>query len=178
MRASDDFRPGRKEPRRSDSGRPAVATLLVVGVLVFLAAYLGGTPVPGTNGKVFFPGGHFIGGLQLFLAVVVGYVIGKMRSLGELAPDEDEPTFSEKLRALAKSDVGKKWCGVCAGFGEHTPLPAWLWRVAFLLTAFINGFGLLAYVILAFALPEAGDKKETPETSAKVDEAPPFSSGS
>lgn len=51
--------------------------------------------------------------------------------------------MSWDLNALHKSATEKKIAGVCGGLGEHSPLPAWIWRAIFLLTAVCGGFGLL-----------------------------------
>jgi len=52
--------------------------------------------------------------------------------------------FWERLRNLRKSAKDKKIAGVCGGFGEHTPIPAWLWRAFFLILLFAWGSGLVA----------------------------------
>jgi phage shock protein PspC (stress-responsive transcriptional regulator) len=60
-----------------------------------------------------------------------------------------------KFRDLRKSATDKKIAGVCGGFGEYTPFPSWMWRVAFFLSIFICGFGLLTYIVLWISMPEA-----------------------
>jgi phage shock protein PspC (stress-responsive transcriptional regulator) len=65
--------------------------------------------------------------------------------------------LGNKLRALRKSNVDSKLAGVCAGLGEHTPIPAWLWRALFLLLLFCGGAGLLTYIIFALCMPAARD---------------------
>lgn len=57
------------------------------------------------------------------------------------------------LKGIRKSNVDSKLAGVCAGLGEHTPIPAWIWRVIFLLLFFAGGIGLLAYIIFAVCMP-------------------------
>ncbi|MDH7514199.1 MAG: PspC domain-containing protein [Clostridiales bacterium] len=71
---------------------------------------------------------------------------------------EFKPGTSWKLRELTKSARDKKIAGVCGGFGESTPLPAWLWRVVFLTSLFFGGIGLIAYVILWICMPPAKQK--------------------
>ena len=69
-------------------------------------------------------------------------------------------SFLSNLRNLSKS---KKDCvlgGVCGGLGEYTPLPAWIWRAAFLAWLLFFGSGGLLYMILWIALPEG--KTEPP----------------
>ena len=60
-----------------------------------------------------------------------------------------------KFYDLKKSVADKKLAGVCGGFGEYTPLPAWMWRVIFLVSLFIGGLGLITYIILWICMPSA-----------------------
>ena len=61
----------------------------------------------------------------------------------------------KKLRALRLPENGGMIFGVCEALGEATPFAAWMWRVAFLCAIFLWGAGLLAYLILHIAIPEA-----------------------
>jgi phage shock protein PspC (stress-responsive transcriptional regulator) len=36
-----------------------------------------------------------------------------------------------EFEGVEEIDRDRKIAGVCGGFGEYTPVPAWLWRVAF-----------------------------------------------
>ncbi len=58
-------------------------------------------------------------------------------------------------RGMRKSSRDCKIAGVCGGFGEHSPVPSWLWRVLFLTALFCGGIGLVAYVILWISMPAA-----------------------
>ncbi|MET0357789.1 MAG: PspC domain-containing protein [Cellvibrio sp.] len=69
-----------------------------------------------------------------------------------------------KFRDLKKSAVDNKISGVCGGFGEYTPLPAWMWRVIFLISLFIGGLGLISYIILWIFMPSAGTATYTERT--------------
>jgi phage shock protein C len=66
--------------------------------------------------------------------------------------------FWESVRNLRKSATDKKIAGVCGGFGEHTPMPSWLWRALFLLSVFLWGVGLVAYIIFWICMPPAEDQ--------------------
>jgi phage shock protein PspC (stress-responsive transcriptional regulator) len=59
------------------------------------------------------------------------------------------------LHELKKSRKDRKIAGICGGFGEHTALPAWLWRALFLVSLVLGGFGLIVYVILWICMPPA-----------------------
>ena len=61
--------------------------------------------------------------------------------------------FTEVLRSLAKTPVGSKVGGVCAGLGKHTAIPTWMWRFVFLTLLFFFGGGFLIYIILWMSLP-------------------------
>jgi phage shock protein PspC (stress-responsive transcriptional regulator) len=57
------------------------------------------------------------------------------------------------LRRLARS-AGDRWvAGVCGGFGEHTPVPAWIWRPLFLAAVLLHGAGLILYALLWLFMP-------------------------
>ena len=66
-----------------------------------------------------------------------------------------ESKVGSKLREMRKSARDKQIAGVCGGFGEYTPIPSWVWRVAFLTACFLGGFGLIAYIILWICMPPA-----------------------
>ena len=47
------------------------------------------------------------------------------------------------------------------GLGEHTPVPAWLWRVALLLLALSGGAGLAVYAVLWYFMPEPQEVEDS-----------------
>ena len=60
------------------------------------------------------------------------------------------------LQHLAKSRQDRKIAGICGGLGEHTPVPAWIWRVGFVLSTFIYFIGGLVYFLLWIFMPQPG----------------------
>ena len=58
------------------------------------------------------------------------------------------------LHSLKKSNKDIVFTGVCGGLGETTMVPAWVWRVLFLVSLFLGGFGLIVYIILAIFMPK------------------------
>ena len=58
------------------------------------------------------------------------------------------------LRNLTKSKTDCVVGGVCGGLGQHTPIPAWLWRAAFLVALLVFGTGGMVYIILWIAIPD------------------------
>ncbi len=70
---------------------------------------------------------------------------------------EKQTDFWESVRNLRRSAKDKKIAGVCGGFGEHTPVPAWVWRALFLILLFVGGTGLIAYIVLWICMPAADE---------------------
>lgn len=68
------------------------------------------------------------------------------------------------LQALRRSDDDRLLAGVCAGLGAYTPIPAWLWRVAFIALCFAGGAGVVAYLVLCWQMP-AADSDGAPAAS-------------
>jgi phage shock protein PspC (stress-responsive transcriptional regulator) len=75
-------------------------------------------------------------------------------------------SFVSSLRNLSKSKTDCVLGGVCGGLGAHTPIPAWIWRAAFLCALLFLGSGGLLYIILWIALPE---DKSVPPADPKVE---------
>ena len=61
----------------------------------------------------------------------------------------------KQFRDLKKSAIDKKIAGVCGGLGEYTPLVSWMWRVIFLVSIFVCGFGIIIYLALWICMPSA-----------------------
>lgn len=86
------------------------------------------------------------------------FALAKKRLL-EGAPDEPrsggnpqrEPAST--LNRLHRSPTDRWFGGVCGGLGELTGIPAWSWRILFVLTAFLHGLGLLMYILLWIFVP-------------------------
>ena len=69
------------------------------------------------------------------------------------------------MRKLYRSRTERMVAGVCGGLGMYLGLdPTWV-RLFFVALAFANGFGFLAYFILAFLMPQTpeGQEIEMPE---------------
>ena len=65
------------------------------------------------------------------------------------------------LQQLRKSTNDRVLDGICGGLGEHTPVPAAVWRVLFILTAVFGCAGLVAYVLLWWLMPAANSQGAT-----------------
>jgi phage shock protein C len=56
-------------------------------------------------------------------------------------------------KTLARSSTDRKISGVCGGIAEYLNIDSAIIRVAFVLTIFAGGFGLLLYIIAAIIMP-------------------------
>jgi phage shock protein C len=62
---------------------------------------------------------------------------------------------------------GKILAGVCAGLGEHFDKDPVIFRVLFVLFAFFDGIGILAYLILWLVLPLYPQEGKVREINSK-----------
>ncbi len=58
------------------------------------------------------------------------------------------------LQTLTKSTTDKWISGVCGGLGEHTSVPAWVWRFLFCVLFLFYGTGLVLYILLWIFMPK------------------------
>ena len=70
-----------------------------------------------------------------------------MRSDAKIA--REPSTLSRLHRSLTDRWLG----GVCGGLDELTGIPAWSWRILFVLTTFLHGLGVLMYILLWIFVP-------------------------
>ena len=73
--------------------------------------------------------------------------------------------MSWDLHQLTKSSTDIWVDGICGGLGEHTPVPAWIWRAGFTVLAFAGGAGMIAYGVLWVFMPRADDQHDDTETA-------------
>ena len=82
------------------------------------------------------------------------FVRAKARVLSGMpaAPRTSPPVSA--LNQLRRS-VSDRWLGgVCGGLAPATGLPAWLWRLIFVMLAVCGGTGLMLYVLLWILVPK------------------------
>ena len=77
------------------------------------------------------------------------FALAKKRLL-EGAP---QPARESTLSRLHRSTANRWLGGVCGGLGELSDIPAWAWRILFVLAAFLHGLGLLIYILLWIFVP-------------------------
>lgn len=68
------------------------------------------------------------------------------------APERPWPG-AETLNRMARSTNDRWLGGVCGGLARTTPLPAWVWRLLFTLSAVVYGIGVIPYVLLWIFMP-------------------------
>jgi len=87
------------------------------------------------------------------------FALAKKRLL-EGAPDDGQrasgrpPEPESALKRLRRSHDDRWIGGVCGGLGELSGIPSWSWRILFVLTAFLQGLGLLMYLLLWIFVPK------------------------
>ena len=69
----------------------------------------------------------------------------------------------EEARRVVRS-VSDRWIGgVAGGLAQHFSVPAWIFRLAFLITALAGGLGIVAYALMWVFLPLDPDRAAAPE---------------
>jgi phage shock protein PspC (stress-responsive transcriptional regulator) len=65
----------------------------------------------------------------------------------------------EALHRLSRSTTDRWIGGVCGGLTRITPLPSWVWRLIFSLSAVVYGIGAVPYVLLWIFMPSDDSAK-------------------
>lgn len=86
----------------------------------------------------------FFGGVGL-LAYIVMWIMVPMKG-------EARSAISSKRLRLSKAE--HKIAGVCSGLGEFLEVDPVLFRVIFVVLAFVGGLGILLYIALWLVMPE------------------------
>ncbi len=73
-------------------------------------------------------------------------------------------TSSNWLHRFKLSNRDRWIGGVCGGLGIHTPVPAWSWRVLFVLFTLFFGTAILVYILLWIFVPRQTAEAD-PESS-------------
>ena len=81
----------------------------------------------------------------------------KAKVLGNEPAVDSKPiavnTVSNPMTRLGRSQYDRWFGGVCGGLAASTDVPAWAWRVLFVLLALLHGLGLLLYILLWIFMP-------------------------
>ena len=71
----------------------------------------------------------------------------------------------KKLQRIADS---KKIAGVCTGLGQYFDLDPVLFRLAFVVSVFFGGVGILAYLVMWIMVPEASGQASAPASAKRL----------
>ncbi len=94
--------------------------------------------------------------LCLLLGCAFFAASGRSSSSTEPLVSSSATSFLDFLKKLRRSNSDVWLGGVCGGLGTYSPVPTWVWRVAFLVLIFCLGTGVAAYLILWICIPAEG----------------------
>ena len=83
------------------------------------------------------------------------FVLAKKRVLDGTSTQEP-PKQMQSPSALNdyRLSTTDKWIGgICGGLAVQSGIPSWSWRILFVLTALLHGFGVLVYILLWIFVP-------------------------
>lgn len=82
------------------------------------------------------------------------FTLAKKRVLDGTAAEVPQHAPSTSLLNQFRLSTTNKWIGgICGGLATLTNVPAWSWRILFLMTALLHGLGVLVYVLLWIFVP-------------------------
>lgn len=84
---------------------------------------------------------------------------------------QDTPRQPSALNEFRLSNTDRWVGGVCGGLAEQTRIPAWSWRILFVLTGLLHGLGLIMYLLLWIFVPRQA--LPAPRAAASQDTSPP-----
>ena len=94
-----------------------------------------------------------------------------LEGLDAAAPKIEKPAATAAPSTLKRfrRSLNDRWIGgVCGGLAEITQVPAWTWRILFVLTALLHGLGIVVYILLWIFVPA-----QLPALPAPQEVAPP-----
>ncbi len=83
------------------------------------------------------------------------FTLAKKRVLdGTAAQNSPANAQSNSFLNQFRLSTTDKWIGgICGGLATLTSVPAWSWRILFLMTALLHGIGVLVYILLWIFVP-------------------------
>lgn len=93
----------------------------------------------------------------VFLILIIGFGIGFLiyGIMWVMVPLNKDAELSVEVKRLYRVEDNKKLAGVCAGLGEYFDIDPVIFRIIFLVSAFIGGIGVVAYIILYVIVPKS-----------------------
>ncbi len=119
----------------------------IAGVCTGLSEYL---EVDAVFFRLFFVVMVCMGGLGFLLYGVMWLLVPEKSRAKAPAPGSMRLYISNK---------DKKIYGVCGGLGEYFDLDPIIFRIAFIVGAFMGGVGILAYIIMCFIVPQKNSRR-------------------
>ena len=113
----------------------------IAGVCGGLGEYFGVDPV-------------FFRGLFIVLAFLWGIGILAYIVMWIMVPMKGEAPEGIPQKRLHLSKTDRKIAGVCGGLGEYFDVDPVLFRVIFIVLAFVGGLGILLYIVLWLVMPQ------------------------
>lgn len=97
------------------------------------------------------------------------FILAKKRVLDEpaLQTTQQQAQSNTLLNQFRLSTTDKWIGGICGGLATLTSVPAWTWRILFLLTALLHGIGVLVYILLWIFVPVQAVTIERAEGAAE-----------
>ena len=94
----------------------------------------------------------------------------KVESGRKVVIEAPPKTSSREKKRLRKSARDKKLAGVAGGIGEFFGIDPTLVRIAFVITTFMQGIGIAAYLLLAFIMSPAKHRSSGVKSSKTLSE--------
>lgn len=86
---------------------------------------------------------------------------------------QSEPRVASGLNEFRLSNRDRWLGGVCGGLAEQTKIPAWSWRILFVLLGLLHGIGVVAYVLLWIFVPRQAFPAQPAAASSSAPPSPP-----
>ena len=91
------------------------------------------------------------------------FVLAKKRVIEAIEPNAADAGTENRARPLQappsalqslRRSTSDRWIGgICGGLGEMSSMPAWSWRILFILGLLLHGIGLVVYVLMWIFVP-------------------------
>ena len=78
----------------------------------------------------------------------------------------ERSSFIQFLHDVKRSRSDKKLGGVCSGLAAHSDIPAWIYRVLFIVLL-VMGVGAIAYIALWICMPVEPVSQTTDQVTAQ-----------
>jgi phage shock protein C len=68
-------------------------------------------------------------------------------------------------KRLTRSRKDRVFCGICGGFAEYLNIPSGFVRIGWIILSFVNGLGILLYLLGLLFMPKADEPKPSEKTA-------------